>query len=357
MRHQKRIGIVGCGNIAKSYAESIRLQPNLELVGVTDLNSSLACEFANSHGCKAYSSVKELLEDDTVEIVVNLTIHHAHFAVIHECLEAGRHVYSEKPLAVEYKEARALVDLAAARGCRLACAPITFLGEAQQTAMKIVREGQLGAVRVIYAEVNWGRIESWHPNPAPFYAVGPVYDVAVYPVALLTALFGPACKVSAFGAVTRRYGTQSDGNSFEIATEDFSVAIVEFPSGPILRLTSSFYVTDKSKQPAAIEFHGDKASLHLSRWHPFDGNVEFAPYGEEYVQVPLVREPFEGVEWARGLADMADAIVEERPHRADGAHAAHVVEIMEAIHRSMVEGGSVTLHSTFRIPEPMVWAS
>lgn len=356
MQKHTNVAIVGCGNIAAQYVESIRQHPQLTLSGIFSRDPAKTRAFGEAHGINIFQSLEELLSDPAVNIVVNLTIHHAHPEIIRQCLEAGKHVFSEKPLAMTFKESCALVDLADARGLRLSCAPITFLGEAQQTAMKIVRDGELGPVRFVYAEVNWGRIESWHPNPAPFYAVGPIYDVAVYPLTLLTALFGPVRQVNAYGRISRESGTNQAGHPFRIATEDFSVALIEFGSGPVLRLTSSFYVTDKSRQPAGIEFHGDQASLYLSRWHPFNGTVEVAPYGGEYAPVPLLRPAGEGVEYGRGIADLAEAITTGRPQRATGAHAAHVVEIIEAIHTSMKSTAPVEVRSSFARPAPMPWA-
>src|SRR5690606_761425 len=113
--------------------------------------------------------------------------HTAHARVTEQCLLAGKHVYSEKPLALDYAAARRLVALAERRGLRLGCAPATFLGEAHQTAWKLVRRGRIGPIRVIYAEANHGRIEWYHPAPEPFFAIGPMWDVGVYPITAITA--------------------------------------------------------------------------------------------------------------------------------------------------------------------------
>lgn len=356
MTQKTAVALVGCGNIAAPYADSIRRQEFLELAGVTSRTLRHAEELAKKQGCKVYSSLEALLADERVEIVVNLTIHTAHAEITRKCLNAGKHIYSEKPLGITYAEARDLVELSESRGLRLGCAPANFLGEAQQTALKIIRDGGLGQVRAVYAEVNWGRIESWHPNPAPFYEVGPVFDVSVYPLTLLTAAFGPARQVTAFGRVLHPQRIQQDGSPFSIGTPEFCVALVEWENGLVARVTSSFYVTDKSKQPAGIEVHGDEASLSLSRWYPFDGTVEVAPFGGDYSPVPLVKAPHAGVEWARGLADMAAAIRENRPHRVTGAQAAHVVELINGIHRSAADSRPVKIRSQFSPPTPMEWA-
>ena len=138
------IGIVGTGNIAGGYARDALTHPEIRLVAATDLDPVRATAFAKEHDCRAHASLDDLLADDAVDIVVNLTVHHAHYEVTKRALEAGRHVYSEKPLALKASEARELVELAATRGLRLGCSPSTFLGEAQQTAAALVRSGRLG---------------------------------------------------------------------------------------------------------------------------------------------------------------------------------------------------------------------
>ena len=231
------VAIIGCGNIAGHYARDLAAYDEIHLCGMTDLDLARAEAMTDEHGGRVYPSTEALLDDPSVDIVVNLTIHHAHYAVTRQCLEAGKHVFSEKPLALTYEEARSLVDLADQKGLRLGCSPFTFMGEAQQTAWKQIREGRLGAVRVAYAEVNWGRIESWHPNPAPFYDVGALYDVGVYPLTLLTTIFGPARRVRAYGTVLYPDRVTTEGQPFHIETPDFMLTTVEWPDGLVVRLT------------------------------------------------------------------------------------------------------------------------
>ena len=354
------VAIVGCGNIADGYANSLITYPQIKLVGVADLDIQRAKNLAGQYGCDAYPDVEALLSDKNVDLVVNLTIHHAHKEVITQCLEAGKHVHSEKPLALTYQEAKGLVELAQEKGLRLGCSPFTFMGEGQQTAWKVIREGRLGPIRVAYAEVNWGRIETWHPAPQPFYQVGPLFDVGVYPLTLLTAIFGPAQKVSAYGAILYPDRVTVAGDSFHINTPDFVVAVLELATGVVVRLTTNFYVGFHSKQLPGIEFHGDAGSLYLSTWHDFNGTVEFAGFGQQYEAVPWVKEAYTGpkgnVEWGRAVLDMAEAIVQGRPHRATGEQAAHVVEILEAITQSLAQNEPVSIHSDFTPPPPMDWA-
>ncbi len=159
------VAFVGCGYIADAYAQDLTTYPQLALLGVTDVDKPRAEALAARYGCLAYPSLEALLADERVDIAVNLTTHRAHYAVTAQCLAAGKHVHSEKPLALTDAEAQALVALARQKHVRLSCSPFTFMGEAQQTAGRWLREGRLGAVRVVYAEVNAGRVESWHPAP------------------------------------------------------------------------------------------------------------------------------------------------------------------------------------------------
>jgi predicted dehydrogenase len=350
-----RIVIVGCGNIAEPYAKNLVGFPQLELIGYSDLDPARAEALAAKYGGHVYASLEALLADPGIDLVLNLTIHHAHFAVNRQCLEAGKHVVSEKPLALRADEARELVDLAEARGLRLGGTPYTFLGEGQQTALRLLREGRIGKVRLAYAEVNWGRIERWHPAPQPFYDVGPLFDVGVYPLMLLTAAFGPAHSVQAYGRVIMPERVTKAGDPFTVATPDFAVTLIEFGNGVLARLTTNFYVLNAASQ-RGIEIHGDEGSLKLDSWFDFNTPVRLAAFGQPYAEVAPLREPFPGVQWGRNVAELADAIREGRPHRASGAHAAHVVEILQAAAASMQSHTPVQLDSSFPVPEPMEWA-
>jgi predicted dehydrogenase len=353
------IGIVGCGNIAGPYARTIASHPDeIRLVAATDIDPARAAAFATEHGVRAVPTLEALLADPAVDIVVNLTFHHAHYAVSRQALEAGRHVYSEKPMALDGGQAHELVSVAERHSVRLACAPSTFLGEAQQTAGAIIRRGELGTVRAIYANVNWGRIETWHPAPIPFYDVGVLFDVGVYPLTVATAFIGPAVAVDARGWDLMPERRTLDGTPFRIGSPDLIVAGVELASGAVIRLIASFYVGKPSRFRGSVEFHGDRASLALESFQEFDAAVEVGAYAEEYEPVPLIRpaDPQTDTDWARGLADFAMAIVERRRARVTGEQAAHVVDILTAARTSMREGRRVEVTSTFEPPPLMEWA-
>lgn len=360
MKNRRRLGVAlaGCGHVAAAYVRQLRDHPGLQLIGVAGRGSERARAFATEHGLRAYGSVGEMLADPAVDLVVNIAAHTAHAGITEQCLRAGRHVYSEKPLALDHATARRLVALARRRGLRLGCAPSTFLGEAHQTAGKIVRSGRIGPIRVIYAEVNHGRIEWYHPAPEPFFAVGPLWDVGVYPLTAITALFGPVVSARGWGRVVLSHRVAKGGRKFRIASPDFVVAWLELASGPVVRLTVNFYVDrDRSKGGGSLEYHGDDGRIFTGDFQLFEAKVEWAVGAEKYRRVRPLRRPFRGVEFARGVAELVDAIHENRPHRATGEHAAHVVEVVAAIQRSITaHGRSVAVKSRFPLPAPMPWA-
>jgi predicted dehydrogenase len=350
-----RAALVGCGNIAERYARSIMQQDSLELAGVTDVFVERAADLANRLGVTHYGSLETLLADDRVQVVVNLTAPESHANVTAAALEAGKHVHTEKPVALRYDEARDLAALAERLGVRLSCAPASLLGEAQQTAWKLVREDGIGRVRVAYAEANWGRIETWHPSPQSLYAVGPLFDVGVYPLTILTAMFGPVRRVAAYDTKLEPERETIDGEPFVLGAPDFVAAVLELESGVVVRVTANFWV--RPGRQRGVELHGETASLYLASWAEYDSALETSPDGESYTSVPLVREPYHGVEWARAVVDLADAVAEDRPHRASAEHAAHVVEVMEAVARAAAEEQPAEVHSGFEPPLPMEWAS
>jgi predicted dehydrogenase len=233
------------------------------------------------------------------------------------------------------------------------------MGEAQQTAWKLISTGNLGKIRAAFAEVNWGRIETWHPNPAPFYNVGPLWDVGIYPLTLLTAIFGPVKSVTAQTRTLLPDRKALDGKDFHVSSPDFYLILLEFINGLVVRLTADFYVERTSKF-TGLEIFGDIASVYLSSWHDYNAIVEVKYYGKDYKKVSYLREPYQGercVDWARGVADLADAIASGQPHRASAEHALHVVEIIEKI-SNLTQGETDTdeILSTFPAPSLMEWA-
>jgi len=348
------VAIVGAGVIAQRYAERIAEVDGLTLVGVTDVLSERAEALAAKHGASAYETLDELLAAPDAATVVNLTIPAKHVAVTRAALEAGKHVHTEKPVALRAEDARALAALARERGLRLSCAPATLLGEAQQTAWRHVRDGGLGEVKVVYAEANWGLIESWHPEPESLYVSGPLVDVGIYPLTIVTAMFGPVRRVTAFATTVQPIRTRKDGTTFELETPDFWVAACEHEGGVVTRLTATFWV--KPSKQRGLEFHGTGASLWMPTWGESNSRLLRSENGEDYEPVPVARPAYEGFDWSLALLDLAEAIRDDRPHRMSAEHAAHVVEVLNGADESRRNGGAVEISSSFDAPQPLDWA-
>lgn len=341
-----KAAIVGCGNIASAYARDLTAAGVVDLVGFHDIDHERASVMAAEYGAVAHRRLDDAIH--AADLVINLTIFESHYPVSKAALLGGRHVYSEKPVAMTLPQAEELAALALDGGLRLACAPFTFLGAAQQTAMGWVAQGRLGAVRLLHAEVNHGRIETWHPNPAPFYAAGPMLDVGVYPLAFITALLGPVVNVRAGASTLMPERTTVGGTAFVVTTPDYWLVELVMGSGPVVRLTVNFY----AKGDEGIEIHGDAATLRLESWFHPGSSLEYAPYGGEFEPVP-VRDAPEEIDWSVGVADLVAAIGEGRRCRLSAEHAVHMAEILDAITSSAATGRPVALSTTFEVPAPV----
>jgi predicted dehydrogenase len=346
------VALVGAGQVADRYAIQLRSQRSLQLVGVAARRFASARAFAARHRLKAYRSLTALLTDPQVELVVNLTPPRAHAEITARCLRAGMHVYSEKPLALDPATARRLVSLARKHHVRLGCAPATFLGDAHRETWRLLRTDRIGPVRVVYAEVNHGRIERFIARPEPFFAEGPLWDVAVYPLAALTAFFGSICSVQALGQFVLPSRRRKDGRIFRLVSPDFVTALLRICGGPLIRLTANYYVDrDRSKTGGSLEYHGDRGRIYTGDFQLSNALVEWAPEDASYRRVRQKPAVFQGVDFSLGVLEMIAALRADRPHRADGEHAAHLVEVVAALHRSIRGSGrEIPVRSTFSPP-------
>lgn len=354
-----RVAIVGCGNISGAYGKSLNTRPDrVRLMGAFDVEHEKATAFVKAYGGRHYKTLDALLADPEVEAVVNLTAHRAHAAVTAQALEAGKHVHSEKPLAGTREDGRRLVDLARTTGRRLSCSPFTFLGEGQQTAWKAIRDGMIGQVRMVYTEMNWGWIELWHPSPEGFYepGAGPMLDVGVYALTVLTTILGPVQRVVGGAAILKPERTITQGpragQTFRVTTPDQVVGFLEFQSGGRGRVTASFYAASRQ---GGVEFHGDGGALYLSTPHDFNAAVEVRAglRGGEWKPVPYLKEPYRGVEWGRAMFELAESIRTGSTQRVTGTQAYHVLDICLSILQSAEEGRPVEVESRFNPPAPV----
>ena len=347
------IGVIGCGVISKAYLTAMKQFSNIELRAVADMRSAAADQRAKEFGVPGLR-VDQLLKRDDVEIVVNLTVPLAHTDVSLAVLNAGKHVHSEKPLGVNMAEARKVMELAAQKNLRVGCAPDTFLGGGHQTARKLIDDGAIGSPVAGTACFMCPGHERWHPAPGFYYlrGGGPMLDMGPYYITNLVQLLGPIASV--MGSATKprleRLVTSEPLNGSRIPVEVAThvTGTLEFVSGAVVSITMSFDVPKHKHMP--IEIYGLSGSLLAPDPNRFGGEVMLAKTGGEWELQPHSHGNTEGEFRSIGVADMAAAIADNRPHRASGALALHVLEAMEAFQTSSDEGRRVKLETTVERP-------
>ena len=319
---------VGAGAIASEYAAGLQ-STTLSLAGVCDIDSERAERLGAANDCPSFTDLETALADIDAPIVVNLTSHAAHAAVTRTALKANRHVYSQKPLALEADTAADLLAMARERNLALGVAPETPRGPSQRRAAAVLASGRLGPVQLGYAHAHVGRVTDWHERPESFLEIGPLYDGAVYPLTLLVSWFGPVETVRTADTLDvwpTREAQRPDASSHVEAT-------LTFASGPVVRLTASFYAPHRSREFYGLELHGDNGSLYLEDTGAMGtavDHVQFGRLGREYTSVPP-QSPTSPVEYTDALERFAESITDRTPARASGRRGAHVLAVCNAI--------------------------
>ena len=359
------VGIIGCGNISAAYLKLAPLFRGIEVRACADRDPAAARARAAAFGVRALS-VDALLADETIDIVVNLTVPDAHFAVSRQILEAGKHVYSEKPLVLSVEEGATLARLARERGLSIGCAPDTFLGGAHQLARKTIDDGALGTVIGGTCHVMSHGMEHWHPNPDFFYQPGggPVLDVGPYYIATLINLIGPVRRVAALTSLPNPVRTISSaprrGGTITVGTPTTIHALLEFQGGATVTLSASWDVW--AHRHGHLEIYGTEGALFVPDPNFFGGTVEIARRDGGIAPLEGWDHPFGRANESRGvgatanyrsvgLADMAAALAAGREPRCSLERALHGVEVMLAILRSGETGSFVALTTTCTRPE------
>ena len=350
------VGIIGCGNISTSYLKAARQFPILDIKAVADMRSEAAERRGAEFGVPGMR-VDQMLKRDDIEIVINLTVPLAHTDVSLAVLNAGKHVHSEKPLGVNLVEAGKVMELAAQKNLRVGCAPDTFLGGGHQTVRKLIDDGAIGTPVAGSAFFMCPGHERWHPAPGFYYlrGGGPMLDMGPYYITDLVQLLGPVASV--MGSTARpkseRLVTSApmNGTLIPVEVSTHVAGMLEFESGAVVGITMSFDVPKHRHTP--IEIYGDKGSILVPDPNRFGGEVQVAKTGGDWETVPLTHGHIEGEFRSIGVADMATAILTDRPHRASGALAFHVLEVMEAFQTSADQGRRVTIESRVERPAMM----
>jgi predicted dehydrogenase len=342
-----RIGLIGCGNISDIYLRNAALFKDIRFTACADLRPEAAEAQAERYAI-APRTVDELLASADVDIVLNLTVPEAHAEVSLAAIAAGKHVYTEKPLATRLEDGVRLLEAAAAANLRVGAAPDTVLGAGIQTARALIDQGRIGKPLLGLAAILSHGMEHWHPNPFFFFqpGAGPIFDMGPYYLTTLVTLLGPVASVIATaqtGFAERVITTKTSphlGQSIKVATPTSAQALLEFHNGAQVTFLASWDVWKHGLPP--IELHGTEASLRVPNPNWFGGDVELAEGRGDWT----VTSTDDGVFGARnyeasdgrhanyrglGLAEMARAIAEGRPHRASGDVGLHVLAVMAAI--------------------------
>ena len=344
------IGIVGCGNISPRYFEGLKQYDEVDVVACADLDVDRAASRAVEYSVQAMTS-QELLADPAVDIVVNLTLPQVHAEVSLGAIDAGKHVYSEKPLAIALSDGDAIVDAAEKAGVIAGCAPDTFLGGGLQTCRKLINDGTIGRPIAATAFMMSHGHEQWHPDPAFFYknGGGPMYDMGPYYLTALVSLMGPVRRIAGVTSSAFEHRTilsePKRGQRVDVEIPTHVTGLLDFHSGAVATIVTSFDVWG-SRLPH-IEIYGTEGTLSVPDPNMFDGPVEVQRGQEEWESVPLAYP-----EGRRGLGvvDMAAAIRNGRKSRVDARLARHVLEIMQGLHKSSDTDCHLVLSSTCEQP-------
>lgn len=364
-----RLGFVGAGFVADYYGATLGLHPELSVAAVCDRIPTRAASFADRFGGRVVGDVDALVGADDVDLVVNLTDPRGHAAVSMAAIAAGKHVYSEKPLAMEFGEAAALAAAADRAGVVLACAPCSVLGETAQTMQRALQAGVVGTPLVIYAEMDDGLVPAapfrrWTSAsglPWPYkdeFEVGCTIEHAAYVLSWLVAWFGPARKVVAHAAVA--VPDKVPGERLDLRSPDFSVASIEWPSGVVARLTTGIV----APHDHSLTVVGDRGILSTDETWDYRAKVRsrrlltirrrmmLTPVARRHRLVDLGHaEPRTGgaqrMDFCRGPAEVAAAVREHRPCRLGSAFSLHVNELVLAIHASLHGPNVVEATTTF----------
>lgn len=382
-----QIGIVGCGFTADHYLYCLRWHPSLQVVGATDTDHERASKFCNLHSVTLFPKLEDMLADDRIQMVINLTNSSSHYVTSKACLNAGKHLFTEKPLATSFAEAQELVQLAKAKGVYFSAAPCNLLGETAQTLWKALRNREIGDVRVVLAELDDGPFHLSEPHTwksesgAPYdyreeFKMGVTVEHSAYYLSLFAAFFGPAKTITPFSACLWPDRPISPDERLSITTPDFSVACITFESGVVARLTCSLIapfnhvlkiagdtgvITVNECWNYTAPVYVDKYSslryraerYSISKEHPFILNM----VGKHKIYPPVRKANLKKryaryhMDYGRGIVDLALAIQQQRPLRIPPDFCLHLTELGLAIQKA--EPGPYQVKTTFAPLQPL----
>jgi predicted dehydrogenase len=352
-----KVGVIGCGVISGIYFQNLTQFHAVEVISCADLNPAATQAVVDKYPSIKAVTTEQLLADPSIEIVLNLTQPQFHFEVMKAGIAAGKHVYGEKPLSVSFDDSQEMLRLANEAGVRVGCGPDTFLGAGIQTCRELIDSGAIGEPIGASAFFTTPGHERWHPAPEFYYKVGggPMLDMGPYYLTALVNLMGPAKSVSGAARITYPQRTitsePKSGTKIDVEIPTHVTGTVDFENGAVATVMTSFDVWG-AKLPF-IEIYGSEGSLSVPNPNNFGDPVQILTRESgEWADVPYSR-PFSENSRGLGVADMASSIASDEPHRASGAMASHVLEILHAFGRSSDSGTRIELTTTCERPEPL----
>lgn len=380
----EKIAIIGCGYVADYYVLSLnRNSSNLQIAGVFDIDALRAIKFSQNVSVPVYDTFEDVLEDKSVSIIVNLTNPHSHFTVSKQALEAGKNVYTEKPIAMNYEEAKELVQIAEGKGLIITSAPCSCLSEPAQILFKAIRDNEVGKIRLVYAELDDGAIHnmdyrSWrNPSGTPWpyvdeFQVGSTFEHAGYLLTWLTTFFGPAKKVVAFSNVM--INNKCDELEANECGTDFSIAVITFDKNVVARFTCGIVAPFNH----SLQIIGDEGVLSVNECWDYNAPVyiqrKIKPCSINkhashcYLEPKSIYSPIydptfkksyndtHNMDFSRGITELSNAINQSDSLRLSPRQMLHVTELVWAINRAKNDNFVYIPKTDFHPPEPMPWA-
>ena len=362
-----KVGLIGCGHIAETYFRAEKYFNNIKIIKCADINLKAARKCSKEYGIK-FLSVNEILKDQEVEIILNLTIPKAHYEISKKALLNGKHVYSEKPLAINLKDGKELLKISRRKKLYLGNAPDTFLGGGIQKSKELVEKNIIGKIKLGNAVFAFPGIQSYHPNPEPWFAKlegGPVIDMGPYYITALVNLLGPAKKVSGRIINGSKYRTigigPKKGRKFKVNCPTTYLSTITFKNNSVIRLTLSFDVI--AHQRNHIELYGEKGSMIVPDPNMFGGSVftckklgdnwkEFKTtkmhLGKINIRTQSSRAnetPTNANYRGAGLSEMAYSIEKKRKHLCNGEISLHVLDIITSIMKASKSGVNQSINT------------
>jgi len=340
------VGLIGAGNISSQYLDNLANFPDVNVLFIADIDVERAAAQAAIYGVPGSGTVEELLADQRIEIVINLTIPAAHVEVALRALAAGKNVWTEKPIALDRESGAALLADAASRGLRVATAPDTFLGQALQTSKRLIEDGRIGTPLTALVLFQAGGPESWHPNPDFLFAegAGPLFDMGPYYLTALVQNLGPVKRVAASASKSRETRVIATGpragQEFAVEVPTHLGALLEFESGASAQCTFSFQSTVRR---TVLEIAGTHGTLQFADPNNFEGDIVLSEEGQ------LAPETITTVSIGgrgTGVVELARAIRADVAERASGQQAFHVLDVMASISEASASGEFVDVRST-----------